>query len=181
MEEDFAIEAYYAADEPNDQVSDQRVLLPHPRLRAVFNNLSSTHSSPTEVRPHFESHEGPDCLALQRVASQRIARGSKRPALSTKNDSAPKALKVKTKTKGEVVTVSNAGKYQAKPQQTKNMKSSEALTKRLTRVPYLESDSSDSEQEEQEEVPVTEMDAIKEASSFVSGLSYTVNSSCLRY
>lgn len=71
-----------------------------------------------------------------------------------------------TKAKGKVQTVSSAGKSQAKPQQTKHLKSFEALAKRPDRVPYPESDSSDSEHEGQQDVPKTEMDAIKEASGF---------------
>ena len=49
MEEDFAMEAYHTADQRNNQVSDQRVMSPHTRLRAIFSDPSSTHSSPTEV------------------------------------------------------------------------------------------------------------------------------------
>lgn len=61
MEEDFTMEAYHADDQRSNQVSDQRVTSPPTRLRAVFNDLSSTHSSPTEVSSHFESHgEGSD-------------------------------------------------------------------------------------------------------------------------
>ncbi len=159
------MEAYHAADQQNNQVSDQRVMSPHTRLRAVFNDLSSTHSSPTEVSSRLESHgEGLDYLTIQRVASQRIARGIKHPAPSPKNKSPLKTLRTVTKAKGKVITVSSAGKSQAKPQQTKLLRTFEALAKRPDRIPYPESDSSDSEPEGQQDVPKTEMDAIKEAS-----------------
>ena len=173
MGEDFTMEAYYATDH-----SDQRIILPNTRLRTVFNDLSSTYSSPTEVSLRFESHEdGLDYPTIQRVALQRIARGIKRPVLSPKNKSLPKikTLRPETKSKGKVTTVPSAGKSQAKPQQTKHLKSFEALVKRPDRFPYPESDSSDSEQERQQEVPKTEMDAIKEASGFVPVLPYSVN------
>ena len=165
------MEAYYAADH-----SDQRIILPNTRLRAVFNDLSSTHSSPTEVSLRFESHkDGLDYPTIQRVALQRIARGIKRPVLSPKNKSPPKTLRPEKKSKGKVTTVSSAGKSQTKPQQTKHLKSFESLVKRPDRFTYPESDSSDSEQERQQEVPKTEMDAIKEASGFVPLLPYSVN------
>ena len=175
------MEAYHTIDQRND-VSDQKVMLPHTRLRTIFDNLSSTHSSPTEVGSRFESHEeGLDYLALQRVASQRIARGTKRPALSPKNYSPPKNIKAETKAKAKSTTVSCASRPQAKPRQTKHLKSFEALAKGPNRVPYLESDSSDSGQEEQQEQPKSEMDAIKEASGIVPVLLYPVNTSCYRY
>jgi hypothetical protein len=178
MEEDFTIEAYHAADQWDNQASDQKAMLPHTRFRAVFNDLSSTHSSPTEVSLRFESHEdGLDYLTIQRVASQRVARGIKRQALSPRNKSPPMTLRTETKSKGKVTTVSSAGKSQARPQQTKHLKSFEALMKRPNRVPYPESDSSDSEHEGQQDAPKTEMDAIKEASGFVHVLPYPVNPS----
>jgi len=182
MEEDFTTEAYYAADQRNNQVVDQRVMSRHTRVRALFDDLSSTHSSPTEVSLRFDSHEvGLDYLAIQRVASQRIARGVKRPALFPKNQSPPKTLKSETKVKGKATTVSSAGKSQARSQQMKHLKSFEALAKRLNQVSYPESDSSDSEQEEQQVVPKTEMDAIKEASGFVPVPPYPINPSSYRY
>jgi len=181
MEEDFTIEAYHAADRWNNQASDQSVMLPHTRFRAAFNDLSSIHSSPTEVSLRFESRgDGVGYHTTQRVASQRIARGIKRPALSPRNKSPPKTLRIETRSKGKVTTVSSAGKSQARRQQTKHLKSFESLVKRPDRVPYPESDSSDSEQEGQQEVPKTEMDAIKEASVFVLVLPYPINPSPYR-
>jgi hypothetical protein len=130
----------------------------------------------------FRLHkEGLDYLATQRIASQRIARGIKRSALSPKIQSPSRTLRAETKAKGNFATVSRPGKSQAKPQQTKHLKSFEALAKRSHRVPYPESDSSDSEQGEQQEVPKTEMDAIEEASGFVPVLPYPVDTSSYRY
>lgn len=73
MEEDFTIEAYYTTDQQNDQVSDQRVMLPHTRLRAVFDEISSTHSSPTEVSVRFKSHEDVTAL-LSGVSPHSVSR-----------------------------------------------------------------------------------------------------------
>ena len=73
--------------------------------------------------------------------------------------------------------MSSAGKSRAKSQQTKHLKSFEALARRPDRVSYPESDSSDSEHEGQQDVPKTEMDAIKEASGFAPALPYPVNPS----
>ena len=74
MEEDFTIEAYHAADQRNDQVSDQRVVLPRTRLRPVFNEISSTHSSPTEVSSRFESHEGDLTTLFSSVSPRSMSR-----------------------------------------------------------------------------------------------------------
>ena len=170
MEENFTMEAYRSANQQKHQVSDQRGMLPHSKLRAMFNDLSSTHSSPTEVSSQFESYrEGFDYLylALQRVASQRLARGNKRPALSSKIRSPPRTLKAETKTKGKATAVPSARNSQVKPPQTKHLNSFEARAKRPKRVLYTESDSSDSEEEYQQEEPKTEMDAIREASGVI--------------
>jgi hypothetical protein len=74
IEEDFTMEACRATDQWNKQVSDQRVILPHTRLRAVFNDLSSTHSSPTEVSLRFDYIKRDLTTLLPSVSRHSVSR-----------------------------------------------------------------------------------------------------------